>query len=181
MILDSLNKSHPNWILCLFCAAWNKLNSLDLGKIGNCSVKNSRCGAKTYQPSYNNSCKWDAFTVTKETLLWPTSKCQYKEVISKLFCHHKWTIILCVGVKQFQPMCVWVINTEHSRDRWRKWEGRMRRRKAKQFVHFRPQGCQLCDVRVKVWLTYEQWLSCPFCLAAPVSPHYTLSSGSHFT
>lgn len=85
--------------------------------------------------------------------------------------YSKWTIILREGVKELQH--VWVINPEQRRDRIRKWEGRMRRWKAKQFVHFRPQCCQLCDVRVKVWLTYEQWLSCPFGLAAPVSPHYT--------
>lgn len=104
----------------------------------------------------------------KEVPFQSVSTCQYKEVI---FCH-KWTIILREGVKKLQNL--WVINTKQRRDRLKKWEGRMRRLKAKQFVHFRPQRCQLCDVRVKVWLTYEQWLSCPFCLAAPVSPHYTL-------
>lgn len=107
--------------------------------------------------------------MSKEVLFQSVSTCQYKEVI---FCHYKWTIILREGVKKLQHL--WVINTEQRRDRLKNWEGRMRRWKAKQFVHFRPQRCQLCDVRVKVWLTYEQWLSCPFCLAAPVSPHYTL-------
>lgn len=75
------------------------------------AVKNPR------HPPTTITIKKDPLVVIEEALFWPTSECQYGEVISKLIYHCKGRIILREGGKQFLCVCVWSTETGREAER----------------------------------------------------------------